>query len=41
MSEIDQLHQDMLDQMDDSYQKTIGFPTYDIFEGSCHCPISF
>jgi len=30
MAEVDQLHQDMLDQVDDSYQKTIGFPTWDI-----------
>lgn len=26
----DELHQEMLNQMDESYQKTVGFPTYDL-----------
>ena len=28
--DIDTLHQEMLDEMSDDYQKTVGFPAYDL-----------
>lgn len=30
MSDVDSIHQELLKQISDDYQKTEGFPTYDI-----------